>query len=71
MTEIEAWRSQIAAFNLLLILLDDTYGRAGTKLLNTLTPLIREKLFVHDDHRAVAEFTGYGQGYSRLAEPTR
>src|SRR6056300_606557 len=55
--------------NLLLILLNNSNRSTWTKLLNALFPLIRQELFMDNNHCAVAQLTCYRQGYGGLAIP--
>ena len=57
--------------NFFFILLNDTDCCSWAKLLNTLPPLIGQKLFVYYDHGSIAECTRYSQGYGRLPVATR
>ena len=54
---------------LLLVLLNNTYRSTRAELLNPLSPLIRQELFVYNNHRSVPQFTRYCQGYGGLAIP--
>jgi len=59
-------RDDKVTVHLLFVLLDNTDRGTRTKLLDALTPLVCEELFVDDNHRSVPQFTRYGQGYRRL-----
>src|SRR5210317_2509932 len=54
---------------LFLILLNYTYCGTWTELLNSFSPLIRQELFMNNNHSSVAQFTSYRQGYGGLSIP--
>src|SRR6056300_1073125 len=55
--------------SLFLILLNYTYCGTWTELLNPLPPLIRQELFMNNNHSSVAQLTRYCQGYGGLSIP--
>ena len=59
-------RDDKVTIDFLFILLNNTDGCSWTKLFDTFTPLVGQKLLMDNDHRSVSECTRYGQGYRRL-----